>query len=156
MVVFNFSSNIHSVLGTDRDGRWSMQVDALLSFLLALQPSPTATAHSNPTMTNTRIKRALIICDMQPDGMPSLFTSASRREAFLDAVQCTLLAATSSPLPVNNSLILFTGLRFPSRYEGLHPEHALYGSLRRLNEKVGDGTAHWFMENYPASRLMYL
>jgi hypothetical protein len=85
--------------------------------------------------------------------MPSLFTSTSRREAFLDAVQCTLLAATSSPLPIDNSLILFTGLRFPSRYEGLDPEHALYGSLRRLNEKVGDGTAHWFMENYPGSEI---
>lgn len=105
-------------------------------------------------MSTTRIKRALIICDMQPDILPSLFpTNIARRQAFLDAVQSVLLAATSSPLAVDNSLILFTGLRFPSRYEGLDPEHSMYGSLRRLNEKVGDGTAHWFMEGYSGSDI---
>jgi nicotinamidase-related amidase len=111
---------------------------------------------------STRIKRALIICDMQPDIMPSLFAHPSpppsvdpkaRREAFADAVQTVFLAAISSPLAADNSLVLFTGLRFPSGYEGLYPEHSLYGSLRRLNQKVGDKMAHWFMENYPGSEI---
>lgn len=35
----------------------------------------------------------------------------------------------------------------------MDPEHSLYGSLRRLNEKVGDGAAHWFMEGYPDSEI---
>ena len=108
-----------------------------------------------------RIKRAaaLIVCDMQADGMASLFATspkvdpAARREAFLDGVRSAVLASISCPLAVDNALIIFLGLRFPSRYEGLHPEHSLYGSLRRLNEKVGDGTCHWFMEGHAGSDI---
>lgn len=77
--------------------------------------------------------------------------SAARREAFVDAVRSSLLASVSSPLPVDNAIIIFLGLRFPPRYVGLHPEHCLYGSLRRLNEKVGDGHCHWFMEGHHGS-----
>eukprot|EP00956_Cyclotella_meneghiniana_P003416 scaffold4134_cov70-Cyclotella_meneghiniana.AAC.1 len=103
---------------------------------------------------SSRIKRALIVCDIQPDILPSLFAnSPSQREAFLHAVQSAVLASTSSPLPIDNSLLLFTGLQFPPRYEGLHPNHCLYGSLKRLNEKVGDEAAHWFMEGYSGSDI---
>lgn len=123
----------------------------------------------------SRIKRALIVCDMQADALPSLFAKANdgarpppttrtaagaprvdpaaRREAFVDAVRSTLLASVSSPLPGDNALVIFLGLRFPSRYEGLHPEHSLYGSLRRLNERVGDAACHWFMEGHTGSEV---
>ena len=120
-----------------------------------------------------RIKRALIVCDMQADIMPSLFAAAAvdsppandngtkpmkvdpaaRREAFVDSVKSVLRASISNPLPEDNALIIFLGLRFPSRYEGLNSEHCLYGSLRRLNEKVGDAHCHWFMEGHPGSEI---
>ncbi|KAL7543137.1 hypothetical protein ACHAXR_012433 [Thalassiosira sp. AJA248-18] len=128
----------------------------------------------------SRIKRALIICDMQGDVMPSLFDigtppppthtassssspnndiprvlvdPAAKREAFLDATRDVLRASISSPLPEDNALVIFLGLRFPSRYEGLDGEHCLYGSLRRLNEKVGDQHCHWFMEGHAGSEI---
>eukprot|EP00956_Cyclotella_meneghiniana_P014239 scaffold21256_cov40-Cyclotella_meneghiniana.AAC.6 len=124
---------------------------SLFAISQCMQPVSTMMADYN---NSSRIKRALIICDMQPDILPSLFAnSPSQREAFLHAVQSAVLAAISSPLPIDNSLVLFTGLQFPPRYEGLHPNHCLYGSLRRLNEKVGDDAAHWFMEGYCGSDI---
>ena len=114
----------------------------------------------------SRIKRALIICDVQGDVMSSLFAKtsntdddtpkvdpAARRQVYLDAVTSTLRASISSPLPDDNAFIIFIGLRFPSSYEGLDGEHCLYGSLRRLNEKVGDQHCHWFMEGHTGTEI---
>ncbi|KAL7550116.1 hypothetical protein ACHAWF_013352 [Thalassiosira exigua] len=109
---------------------------------------PSAPAPAPPTR---RIKRALVVCDLQADLLPSLFAGdaaddgsgeiaavdpPARRAAYLDAIRLVLLASTSSSLPEDDALVIFAGARFPPRYEGLHPEHCLYGALRRLNEKV--------------------
>jgi nicotinamidase-related amidase len=109
------------------------------------------------------IKRALIICDMQPDCIPSLFAKSNkdessstqlgidpvaRREAFINAVQYALISSISNPMERDNAFIIFNGLKFPSGYEGLDPEHPLYGSLVRFNKLLGDEKAHWFMDGY--------
>ncbi|KAL7468436.1 hypothetical protein ACHAXS_008665 [Conticribra weissflogii] len=148
----------------------------------------------NPAPTPPRTRRALILCDMQNDALPSLFSSntpltsndsknndrrrssnpenkdtvidpKARRQAFLHSVQACLRASIpikshcnndddDNVFDANHPLIIFLGLQFPSRYEGLHSEHCLYGSLRRLNEKVGDGAAHWFMKGYPGCEIL--
>ena len=50
-------------------------------------------------------------------------------------------------------LVVFSGLRFPSGYAGVDPTHKLFGALARLNGKLGDKAAHWFMNGYAGSEI---
>jgi nicotinamidase-related amidase len=89
-------------------------------------------------------RRALVICDLQADALSSL--SVEQRESFLNALKPLLEAARLS-----NWLVVFSGLRFPSGYAGVDPNHKLFGALARLNGKLGDKAAHWFMNGYAGS-----
>ena len=91
---------------------------------------------------------ALIVCDMQPDLLKSISTPPNAREDVLTAAKICLMAARQM-----NWTVIFTGLRFHCRYEGVPPQHRLYGAFRRLNEKVGDNSAHWFMGGYEGSKI---
>mmetsp|Transcript_8713 Transcript_8713/g.16214 ORF Transcript_8713/g.16214 Transcript_8713/m.16214 type:complete len:570 (-) Transcript_8713:97-1806(-) len=89
---------------------------------------------------------ALVVCDMQPDLLKAISTET--RAAFLEAVRICIEGARKG-----GWLIIFTGLRFPPGYDGVSARHRLYGSFRRLNEKVGDKQAHWFMEGYAGAEI---
>jgi nicotinamidase-related amidase len=89
---------------------------------------------------------ALVVCDMQPDLIGSL--SAESRETLLTALVPALEAARSAGWSV-----VFSGLRFPSGYVGVPPQHKLYGAMARLNQKMGDKAAHWFMEGYDGAEI---
>eukprot|EP00928_Gymnodinium_smaydae_P026512 TRINITY_DN20796_c0_g1_i1.p1 TRINITY_DN20796_c0_g1~~TRINITY_DN20796_c0_g1_i1.p1 ORF type:complete len:601 (+),score=95.56 TRINITY_DN20796_c0_g1_i1:32-1804(+) len=89
---------------------------------------------------------ALVACDLQPDLLNSL--PAEARNAFLKVQRVCLEAAKKA-----GWLIVFTGLRFPSGYAGVGERHRLYGGFRRLNAKVGDKTAHWFMEGHEGAEI---
>ena len=54
---------------------------------------------------------------------------------------------------LSGRLVVFSGLRFPTGYEGLSARHRLFGGLARLNAKLGDKAAHWFMEGFSGSEL---
>ena len=99
--------------------------------------------------TSTKIVRerhALVICDLQPDLLGSIATPD--RELLLDQVGIVLSAARRA-----NWLVVFTGLRFGPGYAGVSPRHKLYGGLARLNAKVGDDRAHWFLEGFEGSEI---
>lgn len=93
-----------------------------------------------------RERRALVVCDLQPDALGSL--SAEQRTSLLTALKPLLEAARLS-----NWLVVFSGLRFPSGYAGVNPDHKLFGALARLNDKLGDKAAHWFMDGYAGSEI---
>lgn len=90
--------------------------------------------------------RALLICDLQPDLLVSIPSEA--REALLSKLRLATEGARRA-----GWLVVFSGLRFPSRYEGVDAGHRLHGALARLNAKVGDKGAHWFMEGYPGADI---
>ena len=91
---------------------------------------------------------ALIVCDMQTDMLKSISTPPNARDDVLTASKVCIMAARQMKWTV-----IFTGLRFRCRYEGIPPQHRLYGAFRRLNEKVGDSSAHWFMDGYEGSKI---
>lgn len=110
---------------------------------------------TTPTGTSTRSSNAisgggsaLIVCDMQPDLLKSISTPPNARDECLTNTKVCIMAARQMKWTV-----IFTGLRFRCRYEGVPPQHRLYGAFRRLNEKVGDSSAHWFMDGYEGSKI---
>lgn len=84
---------------------------------------------------------ALVVCDAQPDALAALAPDA--RETLVARLHVLLDGARRAGWPV-----VFTGLRFPAGYAGLAPTHKVYGALARLNAKVGDSRAHWFMDGH--------
>ena len=91
-------------------------------------------------------RHALVLCDLQPDLLGSIPTHD--RERLLDTVRIVLTAARRAKW-----LVVFTGLRFGPGYAGISPRHKLYGGLARLNAKVGDERAHWFLEGFEGSEI---
>ena len=91
---------------------------------------------------------ALVVCDMQPDLLKSISTPSTARDDVLTAAKICIMAAIQMKWT-----IIYTGLRFRSRYEGVSAQHKLYGAFRKLNEKVGDKSAHWFMEGCEGSEI---
>lgn len=110
-------------------------------------PASAMTSTSNPNAISGG-GSALIVCDMQPDLLKSISTPPDARDECLTAAKVCLMAARQMKWTV-----IFTGLRFRCRYEGVPPQHRLYGAFRRLNEKVGDSSAHWFMDGYEGSKI---
>eukprot|EP00927_Polykrikos_kofoidii_P066117 TRINITY_DN61771_c0_g1_i1.p1 TRINITY_DN61771_c0_g1~~TRINITY_DN61771_c0_g1_i1.p1 ORF type:complete len:249 (+),score=45.24 TRINITY_DN61771_c0_g1_i1:90-749(+) len=96
---------------------------------------------------DVRERYALVICDMQPDFLSAL-PAGDVRNGFVAVLQELLAAARQS-----GWAIVFSGLRFPSRYEGVNPRHRLFGGLRRLNAKQSDEKVHWFMDGFPGSEI---
>ncbi|EJK55456.1 hypothetical protein THAOC_24813 [Thalassiosira oceanica] len=106
------------------------------------------------------IRRALIVCDVQADVLKSLFaigsgstTPETSRAAFLDAVRSCILASVACPLEADKPLIVFSGLQFAPGYKEVHEDHCLFGSLKRLNGKVGDRAVHFFMRGFDGSSI---
>eukprot|EP00927_Polykrikos_kofoidii_P036351 TRINITY_DN30690_c0_g1_i1.p1 TRINITY_DN30690_c0_g1~~TRINITY_DN30690_c0_g1_i1.p1 ORF type:complete len:581 (+),score=101.76 TRINITY_DN30690_c0_g1_i1:57-1745(+) len=84
---------------------------------------------------------ALIVCDALPDVLQSI--PAKERATLLSALRICVSTARAA-----GWLVIFSGLRFPAGYAGVNKRHRHFGGLKRLNEKVGDKGAHWFMEGY--------
>ena len=91
-------------------------------------------------------RRALVLCDLQNDALAKL--RPDERDRLLTALVPLVEAARLS-----GRLVVFSGLRFPTGYEGLSARHRLFGGLARLNAKLGDKAAHWFMEGFSGSEL---
>ena len=51
-------------------------------------------------------------------------------------------------------MIVYSGLQFPSQYEGISTKHKLFGAFRKLNQKLGDEAVHWFMKEWPGSSII--
>jgi nicotinamidase-related amidase len=97
-------------------------------------------------MTDILPKHALVICDVQVVALKAL--DRSTRESLLDGIQICIQLARRVGWKV-----LWSGLRFPSGYQGIKETHKLYGALKRLNSKVGDAHANWFLEHKPDTEL---
>ena len=89
--------------------------------------------------------KALVLCDLQPD----LLGSLKQRENLLLSLRIPLEAARK-----NNWLVVYSGLQFRSRYEGLSSNHKIYGALCKLNQKLGDKAVHWFMDGWDGSTII--
>mmetsp|Transcript_139210 Transcript_139210/g.444916 ORF Transcript_139210/g.444916 Transcript_139210/m.444916 type:complete len:569 (-) Transcript_139210:32-1738(-) len=89
---------------------------------------------------------ALVICDMQPDLLKSI--PADARAALLDSIKPCIEGARA-----NGWLIVFCGVKFPKGYANVTPKHRIYGGFQRLNAKMGDERAHWFMEGHPGAEI---
>ena len=96
----------------------------------------------------TASRQVLIVCDMQPDLLGSI-VPASKREALIDRIHIGIDVARRAGWKV-----VHTGVRFPPSYQGVPPNHKIYGGFQRLNAKLGDHAAHWFLEGYPGSEMM--
>ena len=97
-------------------------------------------------MHGKKERYALVVCDLQQDLIGSL--SPHNRELLLTALIPVLEAARSA-----GWLLVFSGLRFSSGYIGVNHDHKIYGAMARLNAKMGDKAAHWFMEGYEGSEI---
>ena len=107
------------------------------------------------TMNTTSVKKALVVCDMQPDVLNSI-TPVSRRQAVLHWVRYIVQQVRQqqqSSSSLTQWKIVWTGLRFQPGYEGIASNHKLYGSLVRLHKMMGEEKAHWFLPGYPGSDL---
>ena len=89
---------------------------------------------------------ALVICDIQKVALKAL--DRSTRESLLDGIQICIQLARRMGWKV-----VWSGLRFPSGYQGIEDTHKLYGALKRLNSKMGDANANWFLEDKPDTEL---
>mmetsp|Transcript_14521 Transcript_14521/g.29502 ORF Transcript_14521/g.29502 Transcript_14521/m.29502 type:complete len:219 (+) Transcript_14521:84-740(+) len=89
---------------------------------------------------------ALVVCDAQPDLLTSLQQDV--RDELLAKLRELLQGARNA-----GWLVVFTGLRFPSGYEGVPERHRLFGGLKRLNAKTGDERVHWFMEGHAGAEV---
>mmetsp|Transcript_12507 Transcript_12507/g.35847 ORF Transcript_12507/g.35847 Transcript_12507/m.35847 type:complete len:219 (+) Transcript_12507:58-714(+) len=98
------------------------------------------------TEENVPERYALVLCDVQLDFLNAIPSEA--RPALVTQLRDLLQAARRA-----NWLVVFSGTRFPSAYEGVHPRHRLFGGLKRLNRKQGDGTVHWLMEGHPGAEI---
>lgn len=87
-------------------------------------------------------KTSLVICDLQTD----LLGSLHEREALLSSLKVIHEIAQK-----RGWLIVYSGLKFKSSYEGVSESHKLYGALKKLNNKLGDKAVHWFMEGFTGS-----
>ncbi|KAI2489403.1 hypothetical protein MHU86_25188 [Fragilaria crotonensis] len=92
--------------------------------------------------------QVLVVCDMQPDLLGSI-VPASKRDALIDRIQIGMDVARRAGWK-----IVHMGVRFPSSYQGVPPHHKIYGGFQRLNAKLGNDAAHWFLEGYPGSEMM--
>ena len=92
-------------------------------------------------LNTTKEKTALVVCDIQSDQLGS-FTKP-QRENLLLSLRIPIEAARS-----NHWLVVYSGLKFPSRYKGVPSNHKLYGGLYKLNTKLGDDAVHWFMDGW--------
>jgi nicotinamidase-related amidase len=97
-------------------------------------------------MTTALPKHALAICDVQIVALKAL--DRSTRMSLLDGIQICIQLARREGWRV-----IWSGLRFPSGYQGIEETHKLYGALKRLNSKVGDANANWFLEHKPDTEL---
>jgi nicotinamidase-related amidase len=88
----------------------------------------------------------LVVCDCQLDALGAI--DAATRETVLDAVRLAVTAARAA-----RWRIVFTGLQFPARYDGLSPSNRLYGALARVNALAGDAAAHWFLQGWPGTAV---
>ena len=93
-------------------------------------------------------RQVLIVCDMQSDLLGSI-VPASKRRALIDRIQIGIDVARRAGWK-----IVHTGVRFPSSYHGVPPHHKIYGGFQRLNAKLGNDAAHWFLEGYPGTNMM--
>ena len=90
-------------------------------------------------------RHVLVVCDMQPDLLGSIVPPA-KREALVELIRiCTDVSRRAG------WKVVHTGVQFASSYQGVSPHHKIYGGFQRLNAKLGDAHAHWFLEGYPGS-----
>jgi nicotinamidase-related amidase len=99
-----------------------------------------------PHQLCTKDRNALVVCDMQPDLLASI--PLVPRESLFAGIKLALEAARSAKW-----LVVFVGLRFQSGYACVNPKHKLFGGFRRLNAKVGDKSAHWFMDGFSGAEI---
>jgi nicotinamidase-related amidase len=90
---------------------------------------------------------SLVICDLQPDLLGSL--KQEHQERLLLALVIVLDAARR-----HSWTIVYSGLKFPSGYQGVSEGHKLYGAFRKLNQTMGDQAVHWFLEGWPDSEIL--
>ena len=90
------------------------------------------------------VHHVLIVCDMQNDLLNSL--EKSKRDVLVDFIDICRSVEKN---------IVYTGVKFSSGYAETPRNHKIYGGFRRLNEKVGDMGAHWFLDGYEGSRVIY-
>jgi nicotinamidase-related amidase len=95
-----------------------------------------------------RTSTALVICDLQHDALRSL-ENKNKVESLLSAIRITVEAARN-----NNWIVIHSGLKFKSHYDGVDPNHKLYGALRKLNAKLDDEKVHFFMSGWPGCEFM--
>jgi hypothetical protein len=94
---------------------------------------------------------ALLICDLQQDYIGSLV----KQDSLLTGIDIALeVIRRRNSINKNSWIIIYSGLRFNSGYEGVSPSHKLYGGLKKLNEKLGDEKVHWFMEGFSGSKIV--
>lgn len=95
----------------------------------------------------------MLVCDAQPDLLRSLGDAA--RASLLENLKACI-AGVRSAQPSGTCekwIVVFTGVKFPARYEGVDASHKLYGGFKRLNLKLGDKNAHWFMEGFSGAEI---
>lgn len=97
-------------------------------------------------LDTTKERTALVLCDLQPDQLKGL---KERGDSLLLSLRIPLEAARK-----NNWLVAYSGLQFKSGYDGVSPNHKLYGALRKLNARLGDKAVHWFMEGWDGSQII--
>ena len=97
------------------------------------------------SMDSDRQHHVLVVCDMQPDLLGSIVPVA-RRGALEDRIQLCLDVSRRAGWKV-----IHTGVRFTSSYHDVSPHHKIYGGIRRMNAKLGNDIAHWFLDGYPGS-----
>ena len=103
---------------------------------------------SSAQATSRQRRRVLVVCDMQADLLGSI-VPASKRQALMDRIQISMDVARRAGWK-----IVHTGVRFPSSYHGVSPHDKIYGGFQRLNAKLGNDAAHWFLEGYPGTDMM--
>ena len=76
-----------------------------------------------------------------------------RSGSHFTTVRSCILASVACPLEADKPLIIFSGLQFGRGYSEVHEDHCLFGSLKRLNGKVGDQAVHFFMHGFDGSSI---
>lgn len=80
------------------------------------------------TASSSLRKDALVVCDAQPDVLGSV-TPPSRQAALVYWMNVCLELARQ-----RQWTICYTGIRFAPGYEGVSPQHKLFGGLARLHK----------------------
>eukprot|EP00980_Cylindrotheca_fusiformis_P008690 scaffold1863_cov85-Cylindrotheca_fusiformis.AAC.6 len=90
---------------------------------------------------------AVAVCDLQQDLLGSL--TQDHEDRLLLVIGIILEAAREQKWSV-----IYSGLKFHSRYQDVPNGHKLYGAFQKLNQSMGDQGVHWFLDGWPGSQIV--